>query len=198
MNIQVSAEVAKILLDDLAVERIISAVGDTDVKPDLAALRFDLLVCYGRYSIASSAAGPQSKRLDSMQKHARRLIQLLKEDEADLGLIRAIWPVDREHPAQLFTQMVFFVEIIDQLKAGLVVSHNRSHSDDSPLRRLTAIWLPEVYQKHFGKKAGKSRPHGGGPVGGPYPRFALQVLEEMGIRGTAETIATYIGFSEKK
>ena len=51
-------------------------------------------------------AGPgfvkhQSDRLNSIRKHASKLRELLSADEADLGIIRSVWPITPEHPAHL-------------------------------------------------------------------------------------------------
>jgi hypothetical protein len=60
MDIKLDADKAKALLDDPAVDRIIAAVGETLAMSDRDTLRQDLLICYGRYSIASGPASPDS------------------------------------------------------------------------------------------------------------------------------------------
>ena len=74
--------------------------------PDRDTLRHDLLICYGRYSIASGPGQSgfvkrQSERLNSIQKHASKLMELLKADDADLRIIRSVWPITPERPAHL-------------------------------------------------------------------------------------------------
>ncbi len=197
-EIKLDADKARLLLDDPALDRIINAVGqDRPGGLDRNTLRRDLLICYGQYSIASGP-DPQNARLGSMQKHARRLIDLLKADDANLGLIRAIWPIDTERPAHLLPQLVFLDEAIDRLKQALLTAHAGAHLSASPLQQLTSVWLPEVYTKHFGKEAGRSRRLADGAVGGPYIRFAHQMLAEAGIKCSDETIARYMGSSAKK
>jgi len=62
-EIKLNAEEARLLLDDPALDRIINAVGqDRPGGLDRDALRHDLLICYGRYSIASGL-DPQNARL---------------------------------------------------------------------------------------------------------------------------------------
>ena len=50
--------------------------------------------------------------------------------------------------------------------------------------------LAVVYSKHFGKEATISRNHQSGAPGGPYVRFAGQVLVEFDIECSNETIAS--------
>ena len=50
----IDADVAKLLLDDPTLDRIIAEVGETITKPDRDVLRHDLLNCYRQYSIASA------------------------------------------------------------------------------------------------------------------------------------------------
>ena len=104
MDIKLDADKAKALLDDLALVRIIAAVGETFVMPDRDMLRQDLLICYGRYSLGSGPGRSgfvkrQSDRLNSIRKHASKLKELLSADEADLGIIRSVWP---DHPRAPF------------------------------------------------------------------------------------------------
>jgi hypothetical protein len=193
--IELDDDKAKLLLDDSALERIINAVGGAlpdDLNRDM--LRRELLICYGRYSVASGPK-PQSARLVSMQKHARRLIDLLKADDADLALIRATWPIDAERPAHLLPQLVFFVEAIDGLKKALPITKARARLDTSPLQQLVGLWLRDVYARYFGRRAGRSR-RSDGALDGPYIRFARQVLTE--VECSDETVARYMGFLPKK
>jgi hypothetical protein len=120
MDIEISADKAKALLDNLTLDHIIDAVGETPTKPDRDALRRDLLICYGHYCIASGPGrsgfiGRQRTRLNSIQKHAKRLAELLKADDADLRIIRRLWPISAENPAHLLPQINFLVEMIDNM-----------------------------------------------------------------------------------
>jgi hypothetical protein len=133
-----------------------------------------------------------------MQKHARRLINLLKADDADLGLIRAVWPIDPEHPAHLLPQLEFLDEMIDRLKKALPTANARTRLDTSPLQQLAGVWLPNAYERHFGRPAGRSRRSADRAPDGPYIRFARQFLIETRIRCSDETIARYMGFPAKK
>jgi hypothetical protein len=196
-ELEVDPDKARLWLDDPKLDRIIDAVGsDRPDGLDRDMLRRDLLICCGRYSIASGP-GPQKARLASIRKNARRLIDLLKDDDADFGLIRAM-PIDTEHPAHLLPQLVYLDEAIDRLQQAILkVQAKKAHLSTSPLQQLTGDWLPEVYTKHFDKEAGRSRRLADGAVGGPYIRFAHQMLAEAGIKCSDETIARYMGFSAK-
>ena len=197
----IDADAAKLWLDDPTLDRIIAEVGETITKPDRDVLRHDLLICYGRYSIASGPGRSgfnrrQSERLNSIRKHAKKLVKLLKADEADVKIISALWPISPERPAHLFTQMVFLVEMIDgmpglQGRPGDIAKRTSAHlgASGSALQWLTGTLLPAVYSKHFDRKAGRSRNPADDVLGGPYMRFARRVLAEMKIECSDETIA---------
>jgi hypothetical protein len=178
----------ELILDEEALDRIINAVG-LPVVTDRNMLRFGLLTALGHHAIAVGP-GPQSKRLGSMRKHAVKLIELLRADEADYALIRAVWPVspDRQCP-HVFTQLVFLVELIDLLTA--FEARQGQSSASSPLKRLVGEWLAETYERHFGRLPGRSRAEMGGAPYGPYVRFVLAVLGAAGIKCSAETVAKY-------
>jgi hypothetical protein len=198
MDIKLDVGRAKLYLDDLVLERIIDAVGKP-LKHDRDTFRNDLLLCYGRYSIATAGQSGfvkrQRDRLNSIQKHARKLVELLKADDADLGTIREVWPID---PALL--QLAFLVEIIDPTgKPGDIAERTRMRLgfSGSPLRWLINILLRDVYERHFGAKAGTSRNPSGGTPYGPYIRFTRQVLAEIKVECSDETIASYLEKPEK-
>jgi hypothetical protein len=204
MDIKLDANKAKVLLDDPAVDRIIAAVGETCAMPDRDKLRHDLLFCYGRYSIASGPGQSgfikrQSDRLNSTRKHASKLTELLKADDADLGIIRSVWPITPERPAHLLPQMTFLVEMIDamtgmQERPGDIAQRTKAKLgvSGSALQWLTGRLLPDVYSKHFRKEARISRSPNG-TLGGPYIRFAHQALAELKIECSDETIASALG-----
>ena len=201
MDIKLDADTAKVLLDDPAVDRIIAAVGETSAMPDRDTLRHDLLFCYGRYSIASGPGQSgfikrQSDRLNSIRRHASKLMKLLKADDADRGIIRSVWPITPERPAHLLPQMTFLVETIDamtgmQRRLGDLAEQTNAKLgvSGSALQWLTGTLLPAVYLKHFRKEARISRSSDGTP-GGPYVRFARQGLAELKIECSDETIAS--------
>jgi hypothetical protein len=201
MVIKLDADKAKALLDDPALTRIIAAVRKPLAMPDRDMLRHDLLICCGQYSIASGPGQSgfvkrQRDRLNSIRKHGSKLVELLKADDADLGIIRGVWPINPERPAHLLPQMIFLVETIDAMtgmegRPGDIAERTKAKQgmSGSPLQWLTGELLPAVYSKHFGRVAGKSR-NPDGTLGGPYIRFARQVLAELKIVCSDETIAS--------
>ena len=52
----------------------------------------------------------------------------------------------------------------------------------TPLEWLAGIGLAELYRRHFGRPAGRSRPAAGGAPRGPYIRFVAAVAREYGKR----------------
>ena len=73
-------------------------------------------------------------------------------------------------------------DLVERTKAKLGMS-------SSPLQWLTGELLPAIYSRHFGRQAGISRSPDG-TLGGPYIRFAHQVLAELKIECSDETIAS--------
>jgi hypothetical protein len=123
-------------------------------------------------------------------------VELLKADDADLRIIRMAWPITPECPAHLLPQMNFLVETIDRMtgvrgRPGDLAERTKAElgMSGSPVQWLTGALLPDVYLQHFGKEAGISRSPDG-ILGGPYVRFAHQVLVEMKIECSDETIAS--------
>jgi hypothetical protein len=201
MNIKLDADIAKVWLDDPAVDRIIATVGEKRAMPDRGTLRHDLLSCYGLYSIASGPGQSgfvkrQIDRLNSIRKNASKVIERLKADDADLGIVRYCWPITPDRPAHLLPQMTFLVEMIDAMtgmqgRPGDLAERTKAKLGvtGSALQWLTGTLLPDVYLKHFREKARISR-SSDGTLGGPYVRFARQVLAEAKIDCSDETIAS--------
>ena len=201
MDIKLDADKAKALLDDPALARIIAAVGEASNMPDRDMLRQDLLICCGLYSIGSGPGRSgfvkrQSDRLNSIRKHASKLRELLSADEADLGIIRHVWPITSEHSVHPLTYMIFLVETIDAMtgmqgRPGDLAERTKAKlgMSGSPLQWFNGELLPAVYSKHFRREARLSRSLDG-TLGGPYIRFAHQVLAELNIGCSDETIAS--------
>ena len=82
---EVDDDRARQLIDDPTLDRIINAVG-RPFKGNRNALRHDLLNCYRKYTIASGPGSSklnkrQVNRLTSISNHAKKLVELLQEDE---------------------------------------------------------------------------------------------------------------------
>jgi hypothetical protein len=78
-------------------------------------------------------------------------VTLLKEDEADQRMISSKWPVDQEHPAQLLSQLVFFIELTDGMTPkdftdGTKVSLGLT---SSAFQDLAGNRLPTIFKRHF-------------------------------------------------
>jgi hypothetical protein len=67
MNIEPSADKAKLLLDDSMLDRIIEKVGGYFAHLDREGLRYELLDFYGRYSLASGPGQPGFNKRQSKQ-----------------------------------------------------------------------------------------------------------------------------------
>ena len=160
-------------------------------------LRVDILICYRMYGILSgvgsaSFAKRQIERLNSIRKHANTLVELLKADDADMGITQA-W-----RPIELLPQLSLLVKSIDaikerQEKPRVIVERvkKRLGTSYSAMQWLTGVLLPLVFSKHFRRPAKISRdPNARGALGGPYIRFARQVIVELGLECSDETIAS--------
>ena len=170
-EIEIDADKARVLLDDLTLDRIIDAVRPNRSEGlDRDMLRHDLLVCFGQFSIASGPGQSgfykrQSERLKSIQKHALKLIELLKDDDTDLRIIRRVWPITPERPAHLLPQITFLVETIDAMtgmqgKPADLAERTKTKigMSGSALRWLTGMLLPAAVLEAFSKRSrGKSK-----------------------------------------
>jgi hypothetical protein len=183
------------VLDDSTLDRIIDAVGLNADQLDRHVLRLDILNSCARYGIRSDIANSdfakrQINRLNSICLHLKRLAELYKDDDADMGTTqswRSVEPEQLLREAELIESIKERTEkpaaIADRVKAQLGASH-------SALQWLTGELLPAVFTKHFHRPAKISRdPNAGGALGGPYVRFARQVLIELGVKCSDETIA---------
>ena len=207
MEKKLDADRARQLIDDPTLDRIIKAVR-RPFKGDRESLRYALLTCYAQYSIASGAGSSgvnksQVKRLTSISKHVKTVVELLREDDADLGLIRHTWPKGRDCPAYPLETLNFLVALIGGMPGLKVTSGDlakgtkaRLEMSGSALKWLIGKLIPDVYEQHFDAKAGRSRQASGAPTG-PYFRFVRQVLDEAEIRCSDETILSYSEKTEK-
>ena len=154
----------------------------------------DLVSCYRLYTRATSPAAfkNNASRLIGIRKRTSKLVSLMEADASDLGILREI-------SETLLPQLKALIALLDQSKMQMNVKgfsdriKERLNITGSALQALTGLWLPNVYQKHFQRAAGSSRSPEGGPPDGPYIRFALQVLAEWKIKGSAETIDAALG-----
>ncbi len=208
MSIELDAETAKCLLDDEPLDGFINILAPA--KPDREVLRHDLLACYGRYCLAETGQPGlikrQTKRLNSIRTHARKLAELLAADDADLRLISGEWPLNPERPAHLLPQLVFLLERIEIRMSDMLLRKPGENAEliqarhgisGSPLRELINR-LAASYAKHSGMEAGISR-HSDSPYSlhGPFLRFVRHFFEFAKIKCSDETVASYLENPEK-
>jgi hypothetical protein len=199
---------SEILLEDSALNRIISAVGELPREPDRDGLRQDLLECYGRYSILSAPGvsgfnAEQMKRLGDIRTQAKKLEILLKADDKSLRIIRKNWPIDDVRPAHLLPQISFLIEILDQMtylktKPGEFAKRVKARHavTASAMQWLVGTALPQIFVNRFGT-AVKLRRNQDRVLVGPYIDFCMQVLIEGGIETCSpETIAAALRGSQ--
>jgi hypothetical protein len=177
------------------VDRIVASTCRHDEPParlDRVALLADLIGCYGRYKkiISSGAFKSQSERQSKIRKSIEKIVKLLKEDDADGGVILKMSQGASSILAMQLLDLASLLEHGLQRKPGEFAIWNKARYGliGSALQELVGIRLPAVYEKHFGKPAGSSRDPLGGPPYGPYIRFALQLTKEWKIDCSAETI----------
>jgi hypothetical protein len=190
------------ILDDQAIDRIIDAAGIT-LCSDWNALEHDITACWIEYYILSqfASAGLARKRIERLNQLrgvTSQLIRLLEEDDGDWELIRQLWAPLTAHGPHLLPQIKLLGELIEKVtlprspKDAVQATKSRFHATGSALEHLTGTLLPNIFVKHFARdKAGSSRnAEGNRAPGGPYIRFASQILAEFGIEGTPETIVS--------
>jgi len=207
MDKKIDADRARQLIDDPTLDRIINAVR-RPFKGNRNALRQDLLNCYRKYTIASGPGSSglnkrQVNRLSSISKHAKKLVELLQDDDDDLALIRDTWPKRPDCPAYPLEHLGFLVALIEgmpglKVKPGDLAKGAKARlgMSGSALKWLISVLLRAVYEQHFDAKAGRSRQANNAPTG-PYFRFVRQVLAAFGIRCSDETIVRYLEKPEK-
>src|SRR5262245_55951960 len=192
------------VLEDSALDRIIAAPRLAH-RLDRDALRDDIIYCYSKYSILSVGPGRvdfverQVDLLRSARKHARKLAELLKKDEVDMRVIWGKCPIG----SGLLPELLLLAEWIDAIpelkeKPRDVVNRTKKSlsTTGGDLETLTGALLPEVFTRHFGITVGTSRDSDGDPTG-PYIRFASQVLIELGIRCSRETVVRAVRQGKK-
>jgi hypothetical protein len=171
---------------------------------DREALRDDLFACLARYTWGESVhAFPGNRdRAKRIRNCASKLLALLEEEAADLGVIS-------EKAEPLRGQLNALIGLIDeqklQMKSADIVDRTRAQLGGitgSPLQALAGLWLPKVYEKHFQRRAGTSRPvdaeEGGIAPYGPYIRFAQRVFAEWKITVSGDTIDAALGQHGKR
>jgi hypothetical protein len=151
-----------------------------------------------------SIAKRRFKRLEKIAKDADALLALLRDDNViggwarqEVGMtfpLKEGTPVGKtaefrtDHgkpdPAPSFNGFLAGLERLaaaGRHKAAYFSDRPLYERPRSPLDLLVAVLLPTVFERHFGSAAGRSRNPLSKKAGGPYIRFALATLRELGI-----------------
>jgi hypothetical protein len=123
--------------------------------------------------------------------HSKKLAELYKDDDADMGVTQSWRSVE---PEPLLRDAGVIESIRDRTEKPAAIAKRvnaQLGASHSALQWLTGELLPAVFTKHFRRAAKISRTSNErrAVVGGPYVRFARQVLIELDVKCSDETIA---------
>jgi hypothetical protein len=206
-------------LNNAGTLRIIESVG-AEFQPKglkLEELRDDLLWCFIRWASlkqlgSDKLARERVERLETIAKHAEDVLSLLdngviggwarKEIAMTFPLkegapvrITAEFRTDRGEPDAAPSFNGFLAGLgrlaeAARYKAAYFPSVALYRLPRSPTELLAASELPKVFERHFGRPPGISRPRkGGAKAHGPYIRFAVAALSELGITNRGKPYA---------
>jgi hypothetical protein len=146
------------LIDDPTLDRIINEV-HRPFKGNRNALRHDLLNCCQKYTIASGPGSSgtnkrQVNRLTSISYHAKKLVELLQEDDGDLGLIRHTWPKRPDCPAYPLEQLGLLEAVLNHVSGTSSVAkiYNRNTFEGEKAQALTR-WAEHLAALIEGRKS---------------------------------------------
>jgi hypothetical protein len=210
-------------LDDNVTRRIVSAVGARFVPQGLKleALRDDLIGCYLRWCSltqlsSNKVARQRFQRFHAIAKRAESLLTLLdngviggwvREQIAMTFPLKEGAPVRKtaefrtDHgqpdPAPSFCGLLAGLHRLAEsarYKAAYFSDFALYRLSRSPLEYFVANVLRSVFESHFERPGGASRVENGTKTGGPYIRFAVATLKELGITNkdkpyAADTVA---------
>jgi hypothetical protein len=83
----------------------------------------------------------------------------------------------------------FLAELFGRAALRAEFTALRSDGCETAVRLLFGAWLPPVFERHWGRRAGVVCSLASGAAGGPYVRFAAAVAAEFGLAVSAETVA---------
>jgi hypothetical protein len=183
----------------VAYERIIAAVGErhsAQVQRDR--LIFDLLAAREQllaFMTLDSESGVRERKqlFSGVSDSAKALKQRLLDDRGHRYAAREIASrLPDLHLGTFMSSLDRIIEVTETLK------DENSHGAWMRLKRPLKEWfaaevLPKVFKSNFDREAKISRPSDSkaGPyvAGGPYIRFAVAVMHEMGVSISEETVA---------
>ncbi len=197
-------------MDKDAVARVLAAIGPKYVPPnlDLEKLRRDLdwAGTWYRTSLALREKSKRDRRIGTVLKAARQYEQAFaKLKYGDLPIV-----TEKREAGPGCTETH---EVIRQAEAALATEEQSTWQQDAAVQIITelhltersafewlvGIHLVELYERHFQRKAGYSTPPEGGAPSGPYIRFTMSVLSELGIQNyTAGAAASALKYARRK
>src|SRR5262249_52891328 len=205
-------------LDDNGIRRILRAVGARFVPQGLKleALRDDLVGCYIRWCSltqlsSNKVARQRFQRFHAVAERAESLLTLLDNGVIG-GWVRAqiamTFPLKegapvrktaefrtdqgQPDPAPSFHGLLAGLHRIAEsarYKAEYYSDVAHYRLSRSPLEYFVANVLPSVFESHFERPVGASRVEDQTKTGGPYIRFAVATLKELGITNKGEPYA---------
>jgi hypothetical protein len=185
---------------------------------ELEALRDDLLGCYVKWgSLSQLTSGKIAKqrvqRLETIAKRADAVLALLDDDEGLIGgwarqEIAMTFPLNEGAPVRKTAEFrtdhgqpdaapSFNGFLAGLRRLAAAARYKAEYFPDrplyllprSPLEFFVANVLPSVFKSHFERPAGASRVENGTKTGGPYIRFAVATLKELGITNNGKPYA---------
>jgi hypothetical protein len=198
-------------LNDEGTRRILDKVGSRFVPHGLGlgALRDDLYGCYVDWCILSQRTSDNARqrvqRLETIAKRADAVLALLDDDEGLIGgwacqEIAMTFPLKEGAPVRKTARFITdhgqpdaapsfngFLAGLQRLAAA--ARYKAEYFPDvalyqlprSPVDFIIANALSSVYERHFKRPVGRSRLSGGSEASGPFIRFAVASLWELGI-----------------
>ena len=197
--------------NDEGTQRILDKVGDRFVPQglELEALRDDLRGCYVDWCsltqlTSDKIARRRVQRLETIAKRADAVLALLLDDGLIGGWARQeiamTFPLNEGAPVRKTAEFRTdhgqpdaapsfngFLAGLQRLAAA--ARHKAEYFPDfalyqlprSPVDFIIANALSLIYERHFKRPVGRSRRSGGSDASGPFIRFAVASLRELGI-----------------
>jgi hypothetical protein len=183
------------LVTDWQIQRILRAVGTRYVPPDLDRERLaaDLSRAVFGYEVRRLFQHPPTEQ--AVRERLKRLAEAVDglDKELPTRRNRLHWELlnilDNEEGASHGSLAKFYAHL-HWLKMLVARVRTRDKAVITPLSKepwgaeywLFGEELPTIFARHFGRKAGRSRPRPGKAATGPYIRFALAVADLLGVR----------------
>lgn len=198
--------------DDSNIDRILEHVG-RDFVPDpfdKLELRDDILAVFNHYQgyKGTTEKGTRTRRrnyAEKVSKQARELYELLTDPSPDATVARRLINQTLSKNDDAEPILISLTNGLNKLamKSLAVV---RKYSGPDPMREILEVsptnWLlgeglVQVFEKHFNRPVTRTR-EDGGPLVGPYIRFATAVTAQLGEPFSDETVSKAISALRKR